>query len=129
MSPVQIAPSPSLIPLYVNVVIATSIGVIFIFAGTETALIILFMLGLIFVYGLIFGVCTLIMGRTALTTRDPILATVVAASISYVLIWIYAAMSGEISHTSRFFLVAFLSSFVYAGLALVLARHIQSPRE
>jgi hypothetical protein len=129
MSPGPNEPSPALIPLYVNVVIAASIGVIFLFAGSESALLILFMLGLIFLYGLIFGVCTLLMGRTAVTTRDPMLATVVAASVSYIAIWIYAAMSGEISHNSRLFLAAFLSSFVYAGLALILASRIKKPRE
>lgn len=127
MSPSMSVPSPSLIPLYVNVVVAASIGVIFLFAGSESALLILFMLGLIFVFGLIFGVCTLVMARTAATTRDPMLAAVVVASVSYIAIWFYAAMSGDISHNSRSFLLAYVSSFAYAGLAPVLASRIKRP--
>ena len=124
MSSTQKSASQSLIPLYINIVIACSIGVIYLFAGSESALLLLFMLGLIFVYGLIFCACTLILGRAAVSTRNPALVMVVAASASYIAIWLYAALSGELSHNSTVYTAAFISSFLYSALALVLARRI-----
>jgi hypothetical protein len=120
-----IARAPSITPLLINGAIAASIGLLYLIFGSETAILMLFLIGLIYIFGALFVVCTALLIRTAIFERRWSLAGSAIASVAYLGVWTYAATSGEISHGARVYAVAFLSSFAYLAIALLVARRVQ----
>lgn len=107
---------PSVLPLGVASVVSLAVGLLYVLLGSESALLMLFLVGLGYVFGLVILACLLVMLWRVVDDKTRTLERGAIATVAYLCVWLAAVGLGPIDHSALIYAVAFLSSFVHFAI-------------
>lgn len=110
-------PPAGLLPLFATATMAGGVGLLFLLSGSESALLLLFMVGLIYPLALAFLAPSVLVVLHAVRTRARPLLVASAALAVLTGLWTHVLMKGIASHDEPAVTALWASSLAYAILA------------